>query len=229
MPENKIPKHVAIILDGNGRWAKEHGFPRTIGHSKGSKQVEVICRECVNLGIEYLTLYAFSTENWNRPQDEVDTLMDLFRKYIKKCEKDAVKNNMRVRIIGRREGLSEDIIDKIDNIEKVTKDFTKLNLTLAINYGSRDEICRAFNRLARQNKQEISVEDIIQNLDTKDLPDPDLLIRTSGEERLSNFLLWQLAYTEIYWTNTYWPDFDKKELLQAVEEYSKRNRRYGKV
>lgn len=230
-----IPNSVAIILDGNGRWAKAKGMPRNYGHIQGAKNVEVICEAAHNLGIKYLTMYAFSTENWKRPKDEVDALMKLLRDYMKTCLKTAAKNNMRVRVIGDKTGLDDDIRKRIAELEEATKEYTGLNMTIAINYGSRDEIRRTVTKLASKVKagelepEDISEEMIAANLDTFDIPDPDLLIRTCNELRISNFLLWQISYSEIYVTEVPWPDFDKNELLKAVEAYSQRNRRFGKV
>ncbi|MBQ3546767.1 MAG: isoprenyl transferase [Lachnospiraceae bacterium] len=230
-----IPNHVAIILDGNGRWAKKRLMPRNYGHLQGAKVVEQICEDADSIGIKYLTVYAFSTENWNRSKDEVDALMKLLRNYLKDCIKRANNNNMKVRVIGEKSRLSDDIRNKIEELEECSKDNTGLNFTIALNYGSRDEIRRAVTNLAKDVddgivKPEDINEEIIGNyLDTKGIPDPDLLIRTSGEERLSNFLLWQLAYTEFYFTDVLWPDFNKEELIKAVEKYSKRDRRFGKV
>lgn len=230
-----IPNHVAIILDGNGRWAKKRFMPRNYGHMQGAKVVEQICEDADSIGIKYLTVYAFSTENWNRPQDEVEALMKLLRNYLKDCIKRANNNNMRVRVIGEKSRLSDDIISKIEELEECSKNNTGLNFTIALNYGSRDEIVRAVREISKDVKDgKISESDIDDKmisdyLDTRGIPDPDLLIRTSGEERLSNFLLWQLAYTEFYFTDVLWPDFNKKELIKAVEKYNERDRRFGKV
>ena len=230
-----MPRHVAIILDGNGRWAKAKGMPRNYGHAQGSKNVERICEEAWRMGIKYLTVYAFSTENWNRPKDEVDALMKLLRNYMKTCLKTAAKNDMKIRVIGDITRLDEDIRSRIEELEKSTKDNGGLNFQIAINYGSRDEITRAVRRIAadcrdgRLAAEEIAEQVIDRYLDTHDIPDPDLLIRTSGEQRLSNYLLWQLAYTEFYFTDVPWPDFTKEELLKAVEQYNARDRRYGGV
>ena len=231
----KIPNHVAIILDGNGRWAKSKGMPRNYGHVQGAKTVEVICEEAYRMGIQYLTVYAFSTENWNRPSDEVEALMGLLRNYMKTCLKTADKNNMCVRIIGDKTGLDEDIRKRMEQLEKATKDNTGLHFQIAINYGGRDEIVRAVRQLADSvasgsMKADDITEDVLSNtLDTHGLPEPDLLIRTCNEQRISNFLLWQLAYTEFYFTPVAWPDFSKEELEKAVEAYNKRDRRYGLV
>ncbi len=236
MEENrKVPNHVAIILDGNGRWAKSKGMPRNYGHVQGAKTVEVICEEAYRMGIQYLTVYAFSTENWSRPEDEVSALMGLLRNYMKTCLKTAAKNNMCVRIIGDKTRLDEDIRNRMEQLEQATRDNTGLHFQIAINYGGRDEIVRAVRRLADDVAEgSLKAEDITEDkigsmLDTHDLPEPDLLIRTCNEQRISNFLLWQLAYTELYFTSVAWPDFSKEELEKAVEAYNKRDRRYGLV
>ncbi len=230
-----VPQHIAIILDGNGRWAKKKHLPRNMGHVQGSKTVERIIEDAHDLGVKYLTVYAFSTENWKRPQDEVDALMKLLRDYLKNCIKRANKNNMKVRVIGDVTGLSQDLQEKIAELEEASKNNTGINFTIALNYGSRDEMVRAMKQMtadvqAGRLKQEEITEDIFCNyLDTKELPDPDLMIRTSGEERLSNFMLWQLAYTEFYFTDVLWPDFNKKELKKAIEYYNGRDRRFGGI
>ncbi|MCI9201787.1 MAG: isoprenyl transferase [Lachnospiraceae bacterium] len=236
MLENlKVPNHVAIILDGNGRWAKSKGMPRNYGHVQGAKAVEVICEEAYKMGIQYLTVYAFSTENWKRPKDEVDALMKLLRNYLKTCLKTAEKNRMCVRILGDKAGLDNDIRARIEELEKATKNNDGLHFQIALNYGGRDEIVRAVRKaasLAAQggtNGEEITEEVFGSFLDTGSLPDPDLLIRTCNEQRISNFLLWQLAYTEFYFTEVPWPDFSKEELIKAIEAYNKRDRRYGLV
>lgn len=228
-----IPKHVAIILDGNGRWAKSKGMPRNYGHTMGAKNVETVCKAANELGIEYLTLYAFSTENWNRPESEVSALMSLLENYLKNCLKTADKNNMRVRVIGEIGRLSDKFQKRIEELEAHSSSNTGLNLTIAINYGSRDEMIRAMKNVYKDcNEGKLDIdrlnEEIFSSyLDTKDIPDPDLLIRTSGEQRLSNYLLWQLAYSEFYFTDVPWPDFHKKELELAIEAYNKRDRRFG--
>ena len=222
----KIPAHVAVILDGNGRWAKKKHMPRTYGHMQGSKVVEDMLYVADDLGIQYFTVYAFSTENWKRSEEEVGTLMSILRKYLKDCVKKSMKNNVRCRVIGRREELSDDIVESINNLEEKTKNNTGLNFTIAINYGGRDEIVRAVQKIAPEAIDEAMIN---ANLDTKDIPDPDLLIRTSGEQRLSNYLPWQLAYTEFYFTDVFWPDFNREELIKACEKYNKRDRRYGGV
>lgn len=230
-----IPEHVAIILDGNGRWAKAKGLPRTAGHTAGAKNVETIAAAAHEMGIKYLTLYAFSTENWNRPEEEVKALMSLLENYLKNCLKTAKKNNMRVRVIGDISRLDQTLQDKIIALEKESANYSGLNLTIAINYGSRDEMIRGMRKLyqdiadGKRQLEELS-EDVFANyLDTGELPDPDLLIRTSGEQRLSNYMLWQLAYTEFYFTPVPWPDFDKAALEEAIEVYTNRDRRYGKI
>lgn len=227
----KVPKHVAIILDGNGRWAKAKGMPRNYGHVQGAKNVERICEDAWHMGIKYLTVYAFSTENWRRSKDEVDALMTLLRNYMKTCVKTAKKNHMRVRVIGDKSGLAKDIQDSINNLEQESKDQDGLNFTIAINYGSRDEIRRCVQKITAEDirPEDITEEVIGAHLDTAGIPDPDLLIRTSGELRLSNFLMWQLAYAEFYFTDVPWPDFSKEELAKAIERYNQRERRYGGV
>ena len=232
---NGIPEHVAIILDGNGRWAKKKGMPRTYGHKVGAENVETICREAWDVGIKYLTVYAFSTENWSRPEEEVSVLMKLFGSYIKSTFKTAPKNNMRVRFIGDLTRFSPELRESMKSLEDFTSDLTGLTLIISVNYGSRDEIKRAVKGIAEDvlegkvKPEDISEDLISDHLDTADIPDPDLLIRTSGEQRLSNFLLYQMAYTEFYFTDVAWPDFTRDELIKACEEYARRNRRYGGV
>ena len=230
-----IPQHVAIILDGNGRWAKSKGMPRTYGHIEGAKTVEKICEAAWNLGIKYLTVYAFSTENWKRSKEEVDALMKLLRNYMKNCLKTAEKNNMVVRVIGDKTGLDDDIREQIEELEKVSSRNNGLHFQIAINYGSRDEIVRSVRKVMEDVKDgKISAEQMDEAmfdsyLDTAGIPSPDLLIRTSGEQRLSNFLMWQLAYTEFYFTDVPWPAFTKEDLEKAIEKYNGRDRRYGGV
>ncbi len=235
MEELKIPQHVAIILDGNGRWAKKRLMPRNYGHLQGAKTVEQICEDAYDLGIKYLTVYAFSTENWKRPEDEVSTLMKLLKSYLKDCIKRSNKNNMRVRVLGDISGLSQELQDKITELEKVSANNTGLNFQVALNYGGRDEIIRAVKRMMHDfENNKITIDEIDDKkmagyLDTKDIPDPDLMIRTSGERRLSNYLLWQLAYSEFYFTDVLWPDFNKQELQKAIEFYNGRERRFGGI
>src|SRR5574344_1786848 len=231
----KIPAHVAVIMDGNGRWAKRRGMPRTYGHAQGAKRVEEICQDADDLGIKYLTIYAFSTENWNRPKDEIDVLMKLFAQYIGICLKNALIHHMCVRVIGDKSGLYEDLQRRIKNMEEQTKDFEGLHLQIAINYGSRDEMRRMVRQVAVDaaagniKPDDITEQYISEHLDTRGIPDPDLLIRTCGEVRLSNYLLWQCAYTEFYITPVPWPDFTREELEKAIISYNGRDRRYGTV
>ena len=233
--EERIPRHVALILDGNGRWAKKRGLPRTMGHKEGCKTVEKTVEIAARMGIEYLTVYGFSTENWKRSSEEVGALMQLFRYYMVRLLKIAKQNNVRVKMIGDRRRFDEDIIEGINRLERETKENTGLTFVIAVNYGARDEITRAVSRLAadcvqgRVKAEEITEDVLSSYLDTAGMPDPDLLIRTSGEIRLSNYLLWQLAYTEIYVTDCLWPDFNEEELKRAVVQYNKRERRFGGV
>ena len=235
MEELRIPKHVAIILDGNGRWAKKRLMPRKYGHAQGAKTVERICEEAWRMGIKYLTVYAFSTENWKRPEDEIDAIMKLLRDYLKNCLEISRKNDMRVRVIGDRSRLKDDIVKAIEELEEKSKNNNGLNFQVALNYGGRDEITRAVRNIAQQVKDgTLKVEDINQDtisssLDTADIPDPDLMIRTSGEQRISKYLLWQLAYSEFYFTDVLWPDFTKEDLEKAVAFYNQRDRRFGGV
>lgn len=230
-----LPNHVAIIMDGNGRWAKKRLMPRNYGHSQGAKTVERICEDAWKMGIKYLTVYAFSTENWQRPKDEVDALMKLLRSYMKDCIKTSRKNDMRVRIIGDRTRLDADIQESIRALEEDSKKNQGLNFQVALNYGGRDEIVRAARRIAadcRSGKfplDSVNEELFRTYLDTADIPDPELLIRTSGEFRLSNFLMWQTAYSEFYTTDVLWPDFTKEELEKAIAYYNSRERRFGGV
>jgi undecaprenyl diphosphate synthase len=230
----EIPRHVAIILDGNGRWAKSRNMPRNYGHVKGAANVEVICRAADDLGIKYLTVYLFSTENWRRSQDEVKALMKLFHSYTRTAIRQARENNMRCRVLGKEDELDDTLRKNLRELVESSKNNTGLNFQLAINYGSRDEIVRAVRKLSEDVKtgrigdpSQITEETISSYLDTADIPDPDLLIRTSGEMRLSNYLMWQLSYAELYFTKTPWPAFSKKDLELAIEEYNRRTRRYG--
>ena len=228
-----IPEHVAVIMDGNGRWAKKRFLPRNYGHAEGAKALEAICENCEKLGIKYLTVYAFSTENWKRSVEEVSGIMNLFRKYLVDSIERSNNANMRVRLIGKREGLADDIVQKMENLERETAGNTGLQFYIAINYGGRDEIVRATKKLISDVQAGVVSEENIDEsvfgtyLDTAGVPDPDLLIRTSGEERTSNFLPWQLAYSEFYFTDTLWPDFDMDSLVKAVRYYNKRERRFG--
>lgn len=230
-----IPEHVALILDGNGRWAKKRGLPRTLGHREGCITVEKTVEIAARMGIRYLTVYGFSTENWKRSTEEVGALMQLFRYYMVRLLKIASANNVRVRMIGDRDRFDPDIIEGINRLESQTRENTGLTFVIAVNYGGRDEIRRAAAGLARdcaEGKVDASQIDeavFASYLDTADIPDPDLLIRTSGELRLSNYLLWQLAYSEIVVTDCLWPDFNQEELEKAIVQYNKRDRRFGAV
>ena len=217
-----VPNHIAIILDGNGRWAKKRGMPRGYGHIKGCENLEYICEVAKELGVKYLTVYAFSTENWKRSKEEVDGLMRLFRNYLKKCIKISKKNDMCVRVIGDYSAFDPDIRESIEKLQDFSKDFKTLHFQIALNYGSRDEILRAVNCLIQDGKDgkiqgKVTEETFSSYLDTRGLPDPDLMIRTSGELRLSNYLLWQMAYTEFYFTEVPWPVFDTVEMIRAIE------------
>lgn len=231
--ERKIPVHVAIIMDGNGRWAKKRGLPRTAGHAQGARTVEQILEDADHMGIRYLTVYAFSTENWSRPDSEVKALMNLLRTYMKTSLAKCARNNVRIRVIGDKSRLDKDLQDSIANLEKETASNTGIGFQIAINYGSRDEIVRAVQAAAQKvSTGELRPEDITEaaisdSLDTAGIPDPDLLIRTGGEQRISNFLLWQTAYSELYFCDAAWPDFNKNELEKAVDAYNNRERRYG--
>ncbi len=226
-----VPQHVAIILDGNGRWAKSKGMPRNYGHVQGAKNVETILSAAHDMGIKYVTMYAFSTENWNRPKDEVDALMSLLHNYMKTCLRTAKKNNMKCRVIGDITRLDMATQVRIHELIESSKDYDGLNFTIAINYGGRDEMIRAMRKMAADQVPSDQIDEALftSYLDTKELPDPDLLIRTSGEQRLSNYLLWQLAYSEFYFTDVPWPAFTPKDLEEAVAYYNKRDRRYGGV
>ena len=230
-----IPEHVALILDGNGRWAKRRGLPRTMGHKEGCVTVEKTVEIAARMGIKYLTVYGFSTENWKRSMEEVGALMQLFRYYMVRLLKIAKAHNVRVKMIGERSRFDRDIVEGINRLEEETKNNTGMTFIIAVNYGGRDEIVRAVRKLAadvetgRLLKEDITEEVMESYLDTAGIPDPDLLIRTSGELRLSNYLLWQLAYTEIYVTDCLWPDFNKEELEKAIAAYNKRDRRFGGV
>jgi undecaprenyl diphosphate synthase len=230
-----IPKHLAIIMDGNGRWAKQKGFLRTLGHESGSKSVKIIIQECLDLGVEYLTLYAFSTENWNRPKLEVDTLMRVLINSLKKELKTMQDGNIKMNAIGNIDKLPKKAQIQLNDVIDKTKDNTKMTLTLALSYGSREELVNVVKIISDKVKNNIisidSIDDSIINehLYTHNLPDVDLLIRTSGEHRISNFLLWQIAYAELYFTDVLWPDFKEKDLHEAIISYQKRERRFGKT
>ena len=231
--ERKIPAHVAIIMDGNGRWAKKRGLPRTAGHAQGARTVERILEDADHMGIRYLTVYAFSTENWSRPDSEVKALMNLLRTYMKTSLQKCARNNVRIRVIGDKSRLDSDLQTAIANLERDTAANTGIGFQIAINYGARDEITRAVRKAAEKvRKGEMDPEEITESLisdclDTGGIPDPDLLIRTGGEQRISNFLLWQTAYAELDFCDAAWPDFSKEELEKAVDAYNHRERRYG--
>ena len=233
MDKENLPKHIAIIMDGNRRWARNKGLPVSLGHKEGAKTLEKIVRYAKNIGIKYITVYAFSTENWKRSQEEVSTLMNLMLNYLESYSKRADSENIKVNILGSRQGLSEKMIALIDKCMERTKDNTGITFNIALNYGGRDEIVRAVKSIAEKVKEnEINIEDITEqeiseNLYTKGQPDPDLLIRTSGEIRLSNFLPCQLVYTEFVFVEKNWPDFNEKDLDETIEIYQKRNRKFG--
>ena len=228
-------QHVAIIMDGNGRWAKQRGQPRLVGHHAGAKRIREIVEACPAVGVKYLTIFAFSTENWKRTQSEVSGLMRLFKRYIRRESQNLVDDGVRVRFIGDRINLNEQLVRTMDELELVTAHNKRVNLTIALNYGGRDEVTRAVQRLAREIEQqrltakEVSAKVLAGFLDTHFLPDPDLVIRTSGEARISNFLLWQSAYAEYEFIETLWPDFNSQEFSQLVLKFRTRERRYGAV
>lgn len=232
---NNIPQHIAVIMDGNGRWAAKRGLPRNMGHKKGAEVVVQIAKAAKELGVKFLTLYAFSTENWKRGPEEVSGLMSLLREYLDKNFKELEENDVRIRFIGEREMLDDDIIEKIEKLETRTRNNKSLGLQIALSYGSRQEIVHAVRRIAESIKVgDMSVKDIDEEvfsdmLYTAGVPDPDLVIRTSGEQRLSNYLLWQVAYSEFFFTPTLWPDFNEKELAVIIENFQRRERRYGKA
>lgn len=229
------PRHVAFIMDGNGRWAQKKGLPRSQGHRKGAETVRKIVEAAGDIGIKYVTLYAFSTENWQRPEDEVKTLMDLLRQYLKSELKELKDKGVKIIFIGERNMLDKDIVSSMESLEKETQENSKLTLCIALSYGSRQEILQAVQKIATLTKRgdiepkDVDIKMFSDMLYTKEIPDPDLLIRTSGEQRVSNYLLWQLAYTEMAFTNTTWPDFNKEEFINILQNYSQRERRYGKV
>ena len=235
LKKHKLPKHIAIIMDGNGRWAQEKGYTRIYGHNKGVKSVQKIVEESLNLGIQYLTLYAFSVDNWNRPKKEIGTLMSLLVDSLKKEFEKLIKNKIRLNTIGNIEALPKKVRDEIIRVSDKTKNNSKMVLTIALSYGAREEIENVIKNIAREVKNNtISIENvdhsiINKHLYTQNLPDVDLLIRTSGEQRISNFLLWQIAYAELYFTDVYWPDFGKKDFYKALFNYQKRERRFGKT
>lgn len=229
---SRLPTHIAIIMDGNGRWAEKRHLPRIEGHKAGSKAVREAVESCVRLGIKYLTLYAFSKENWRRPASEVAMLWELLYDYLRKEDKELVKHKIRLRVIGQRDGIPRKVRQELERVEELTRDFDSMVVLLALNYGGRTEIVEAVKKIIRENRlkpEEIDEAIFSQYLYTAGIPDPDLLIRTSGELRVSNFLLWQIAYAEIWITPDFWPDFSRRHLLQALVDYQKRERRFGAI
>jgi len=224
-----IPQHIAIIMDGNGRWAEQRGLPRVAGHKEGAESLRAVLRACAELGVKYLTVYAFSTENWSRPQEEVDFLMNLFSQTIDREIDELIKNGVRLNFLGRLEKFSESLRKKMYEAMEKTKGNDRITLNVMVNYGGRAEIVDAFNQILKEGRKEVDEETLKQYLYTKDIPDPDLLIRTANEMRVSNFLLWQIAYSELYVTPVLWPDFRKEQLLAAIEDYQKRVRKFGKT
>lgn len=227
----KIPRHIAIIMDGNGRWAKQRGLPRLAGHRQGVENLRQIIKACVEFGIQYLTVYAFSTENWGRPQDELRGLKQIFNDAFSNELEELIKNGVRILHIGHRDEISSDLLQKIDRAVEISKTNDKLILTVALNYGSRNEIMHAVRKIVASGipPEEVTEQIISDSLFTAGTPDPDLVIRTSGEQRLSNFLLWQSAYSEWVFPEAYWPDYNREELIKSLEEYAKRDRRFGKL
>lgn len=230
-----VPEHIAIILDGNGRWAKKRHLPRNVGHLQGSRVLEKICDDAIDINLKYLTVYVFSTENWSRSESEVQGLMKILRDYLKTCIKRASKKNMKVKILGKTDRLDDDIIDSINELEESSKDNTGLVFQIALNYGGRDEMIRAMRNMTKDIIERGIDPDLIDEnmfssyLDTAGAPDPDMIIRTSGEKRLSNFLLWQCAYSELDFPEILWPEFNKNRLIEAIKRYNERDRRFGGV
>ncbi len=229
MEELKIPRHIAIIMDGNGRWAKNQGMPRVMGHYRGVEVAEDITEACIDLGVEYLTLFAFSTENWNRPREEVDTLFDLMKTYFHEKRERLRELGVRVRFLGRRGRLPTDLRKIMDTLERETQSCENIQVNIAIDYGGRDDIIRAVKKAISLGMEDIDEPSFSSLLDMSGVPDPDLLIRTAGERRISNFVLWNLAYTELYFTEVCWPEFTREELIKAIEDYSSRQRKFGRI
>lgn len=229
----RLPKHIAIIMDGNGRWAAKRALPRKAGHKAGAEAFERLITEAKDIGIQHITVYAFSTENWKRSDEEVNAIMDLMRHYLKNSFQRFLKDNVRMHIIGDISRLDKDIQEQIQEVEEKSKEKDGMTVHIALNYGGRDELLRSVQKITEKalngqiSLQDITEETIEENLDTAGVPDPELLIRTSGEERISNFLLWQIAYSELYFSNVLWPDFNKKDLLEAIYYYQNRERRFG--
>ncbi len=229
MENTKIPRHIAIIMDGNGRWARERGLPRIAGHYKGVEVAEDIARYCIEIGVSYLTLFAFSTENWYRPKEEVELLFGLLKKYLTDKRDELIELGIYTRFIGRRDRIDKDILTLMEAMERDKPKDIKLNLILAIDYGGRDDIVRAVRKLINKGFKEVDEISFSKFLDLGSVPDPDLLIRTAGEKRISNFLLWNIAYTELYFTDVCWPDFNRDILDEAIEDFSKRKRKFGRI
>ncbi len=226
--EEKIPNHIGIIMDGNGRWAKAKGLPRSVGHVEGSKNVDKIVRYAFSRGVKVVTLYTFSSENWSRPKDEIDKLFSLLEKYLKTSEQEFIKNGIRFFVSGKVDELPTELANEIVRVQNSTKDFKNATINLALNYGGRQEIVMAVNRAISMGEA-ITVDSVSRHLYTNEFLDPELIIRTSGEQRLSNFLIWQSAYSEFYFTNKHWPDFDEEEFDKAIQSYSNRKRRFGGI
>ena len=229
MEDLRIPRHIAIIMDGNGRWARQRGMPRIMGHYRGAEVAEEIVKFCADLGVEYLTLFAFSTENWKRPREEVELLFELLRSYLVRKREELIKEGVRLRFIGRRDRIGKDLRRLMEEIERETSKDYRITVVLAVDYGGRDDILRAVNKAIRLDFDSVDEETFSRLLDLGEIPDPDLMIRTAGEKRISNFLLWNLAYTELYFTEVCWPDFTREELLRAIEDFSGRRRKFGRV
>ncbi len=225
----KVPSHVAIIMDGNGRWATKRGLPRNFGHREGVKAIERTIYACLKYGIKYCTFFAFSTENWKRSKEEIHGIFNLLREYIDKDDNIFTKNNVKVTSIGVLDPFPEDLKKSLINIKEKTINFDRLNVCFALNYGGRDDITRAINKIIEQDVKRVTEKDILNMLDTRSMPEPDLIIRTSGEMRISNFLLYQMAYSELYFPKVLWPDFNEKHFIKALKNYQKRNRRYGGI
>ena len=229
MEDLKIPKHIAIIMDGNGRWAKRKGLPRIMGHYRGAEVAEDTVKSCADLGVRYLTLFAFSTENWKRPKEEVELLFELLRNYLTQKREELIREGIRLKFIGRRDRIGKELRHLMEKLERETAENYRITVVLAVDYGGRDDILRAVNNVIKLELGHVDEETFSRLLDLGGIPDPDLMIRTAGEKRVSNFLLWNLAYTELYFTEVCWPDFTRDELLKAIEDYSRRKRKFGRV
>lgn len=225
----KIPYHIAIIMDGNGRWATKRGLPRNYGHKEGINAIERIVLACLNFDIKYCSFFAFSTENWKRSSDEINGIFDLIREYLLKEDNIFLKNQIKVESIGVLEPFPKDLVEALVDLKEKTKNFNKLTVVFALNYGGRDDIVRAVNKFLNENKKDITEKEFLLALDTKDIPEPDIILRTSGEMRISNFMLYQMAYSELFFPKIYWPDFNEKHLYKILKKYQKRNRRFGGI